>query len=120
MDYNKLVTFLRVCEAGGFTKASFKLLRSQSAVSQQIQSLEDELGLILILRKKHGIQLTKEGAALFQTLKHALPQIDDTLARLTDTSSLVAGSVRVGVIADFGSELMVGIVGKLKELYPNV
>jgi DNA-binding transcriptional LysR family regulator len=120
MDYNKLATFLRVCEAGGFTKASLKLLRSQSAISQQIQKLEEELELILILRKKEGIQLTNEGAALFLTLKHALPQIDDTLARLTDTSALVSGSVRVGVIADFGSELMVGIVGKLKELYPNV
>jgi DNA-binding transcriptional LysR family regulator len=120
MDYNKLATFLCVCEAGGFTKASLKLLRSQSAVSQQIQSLEDELGLTLILRKKEGIRLTNEGAALFQTLKHALPQIDDTVARLTDTSSQVAASVRVGVIADFGSERMVAIVGELRKLYPNV
>ena len=120
MDYNKLATFLKVCESGGFTKAALKLRRSQSAISQQIQSLEEELGLILILRKKEGIQLTNEGSALLHTLKHALPQIDDTVARLTDTSAQVSGSVRVGVIADFGSERMVAIVGRLRELYPNV
>jgi DNA-binding transcriptional LysR family regulator len=120
MDYNKLATFLKVCESGGFTKASLKLLRSQSAISQQIQGLEEELRLNLILRKKAGIQLTSEGTALLQTLRQALPQIDDTVARLTDTSSQVSASVRVGVIADFGSERMMDIVGKLRELYSNV
>jgi DNA-binding transcriptional LysR family regulator len=120
MDYNRLTTFLKVCEAGGFTKAAQRVLRSQSAVSQQIKGLEQELGLTLLLRKKTGIQLTDQGAALYRALQGGISQIDDCVAHLTDASSTVAASVRVGVIADYGSERMVNVVGKLRGGYPNV
>jgi DNA-binding transcriptional LysR family regulator len=120
MDYNKLATFLKVCDAGGFTKAAQLLLRSQSAISQQIKSLEQDLGLILLLRKKEGIRLTSHGAALYRTLQNGLFQIDDCVAQITDMSSAVSGTVRVGLIADFGSERMMRVVGKFRESFPNV
>ena len=120
MDYNKLATFLKVCDAGGFTKAAQLLLRSQSAISQQIKSLEQDLGLTLLLRKKEGIRLTDHGAALYRSLHNGIIQIDDCIAQLTDMSSTVTATVRVGLIADFGSERMMRVVRKFRDSFPNI
>ena len=50
--------FVRVTETGSFTKAAKSMGYTQSAVSQMIKTLEDELGTTLIRRSKKGIELS--------------------------------------------------------------
>src|SRR5215469_15465205 len=94
MDYNKLAVFLRVCETKSFTQAAHSLRRTQSAVSQQVCLLEDDLGLSLIHRARGGLRLTAVGEALFETLRRSLGQIDDFVGDLTDRSSRASGEIR--------------------------
>ena len=56
-----LRTFLAVCETGSFNKAANTLFITPSAVLQQIQTLEKELGVTLFSRNKKGVSLTPEG-----------------------------------------------------------
>jgi len=66
MDYNKLKTFLIVAEEMSVTRAAARLLRTQSAVTQQLQLLEDDLGVALLHRKKARIFLTSEGESIYR------------------------------------------------------
>ena len=58
MDWDKLKIFHAVAEAGNFTKATYILNLSQSAISRQIQSLEQELKTQLFERHARGLSLT--------------------------------------------------------------
>lgn len=62
---SKYDIFCRVVEYGGFTKAANAISYSQSAVSQTVKNLEQELGLTLLTRGKDGIHLTGDGEAIF-------------------------------------------------------
>ena len=64
MNVDQLKTFHRVAAAGSFTKAARELFLTQSAVSQQIRALEDEIGGRLFDRSGKKIRLTGEGEVL--------------------------------------------------------
>ena len=59
MNTKSLEYFIKVVENGSFTKAAEELFISQSAISQQIKSLEEELGYPLMIRNKKGFELTQ-------------------------------------------------------------
>ena len=75
MIRQQLKTFLSVCETGSFTKAAVALYITPSAVLQQIQTLEAELGVVLFHRTRKGVTLTAEGEYLLQKGKQ-LDQIN--------------------------------------------
>ena len=58
---SKYRVFCTVVELGSFTQAANKLNYSQSAVSQTIKALEQELGTTLVSRQTHRLQLTRDG-----------------------------------------------------------
>ena len=62
MDWDKLKIFHAVAEAGSFTSATVILNLSQSAISRQIQSLEEDLKVKLFERHARGLTLTDNGA----------------------------------------------------------
>ena len=67
MDWDKLKIFHAVAEAGSFTNATINLNLSQSAISRQIQSLEQDLKVQLFERHARGLTLTENGEYLFKT-----------------------------------------------------
>lgn len=60
---NAIATFLRVVEAGSFSAAARQCGMKQSAVSQQIAALEEELGVVLLHRTTRAMALTEQGKA---------------------------------------------------------
>jgi DNA-binding transcriptional LysR family regulator len=64
MDYRQVRSFLAVAEAGSITRAARRTHLSQSAISRQIKALEEELGVALLERSAHSIQLTPAGTIL--------------------------------------------------------
>ena len=69
MDWDKLKIFHAVAEAGSFTNATINLNLSQSAISRQIQSLEQDLKIQLFERHARGLVLTDNGEYLFKSKK---------------------------------------------------
>ena len=67
MDWDKLKIFHAVAEAGSFTSATVILNLSQSAISRQIQSLEEDLKVKLFERHARGLTLTENGEYVFKT-----------------------------------------------------
>lgn len=68
-------TFVTAAYSGTFSRAADELFVTQSAVSRQIQQLEENLGVALFLRHKRGLSLTPEGEALLPIVEEAFGQI---------------------------------------------
>lgn len=120
MDYNKLKTFVIVAEEMSVTRAAARLLRTQSAVTQQLQLLEADLGVALFYRKKARIFLTPEGESIFRVASQSYAQVEAHLADLLKQSEAVEGLIRVGLIADFGNQLLLRSIELFREKYPRV
>ncbi len=108
MDYNKLKTFVTVAEHGTLTRAADVLLRSQSAITQQIQILEDELGLRLFERKGGRVYLSSDGEHIYTLAKDKLGQIDDGITGLKKSVEEAEGHIRLGALQDGGTEFNYG------------
>ena len=75
MDWDKLKIFHAVAEAGSFTNATINLNLSQSAISRQIQSLEQDLKVQLFERHARGLTLTENGEYVFKTAMKSLQNL---------------------------------------------
>ena len=95
MDYNKLKTFIRVVDLGSITQAAKSLLRSQSAISQQVQQLEQELDIRLLERKSGTFYLSPEGQDLYNYGKTYLEKIDEGLSEIKNSFTSLKGEIRL-------------------------
>ena len=77
MDWDKLKIFHAVAEAGSFTSATVILNLSQSAISRQIQSLEEDLKVKLFERHARGLTLTENGEYVYNCLLYTSPSPRD-------------------------------------------
>ncbi len=77
MDWDKLKIFYAVAEAGSVTSATVNLNLSQSAISRQIQSLEDDLKVKLFERHARGLTLTENGEYLFKTAHEVISKLKE-------------------------------------------
>ena len=90
-SYDKGITmikyriFLNVTETGNFTKTAERFGYTQSAVSQMMKSLEEELKITLFTRTKHGIHLTSDGKAMLPYIR----RLCDDYARILGQSSAI-------------------------------
>ena len=80
-----LRAFLAVARHLNFRAAADELALTQSAVSRQIQSLEDEVGVPLFLRHSRAVELTGAGAQLLHAVQPALESIDGTVRQIRQT-----------------------------------
>ncbi|MGE7139532.1 LysR substrate-binding domain-containing protein [Luteibacter sp. NPDC031894] len=69
IDIDQLRALLAVAETGGFTAAAGRINRTQSAVSQKIARLEDQLGWKVFARNSRGLRLTPRGEALLESAR---------------------------------------------------
>jgi DNA-binding transcriptional LysR family regulator len=70
-----------------FTAAADELFVTQSAVSRQIKSIEDRIGVALFVRRNRGLRLTEAGDTLFRAVSAAFAQLGDALDRLRATQA---------------------------------
>ncbi|RNC29863.1 MAG: HTH-type transcriptional regulator CysL [Candidatus Dichloromethanomonas elyunquensis] len=117
---SSLTVFCRVADTKSFTKAAKSLFLSQSAVSQQISSLESHYGARLFVRSKQEIMLTPEGEILYNYSKQILKLYHLATDRICKESGVLSGSMIVGASCTIGEYILPLIVGKFKNLYPKV
>ena len=112
--------FCKVLELGSFTKAAHFLGYSQSSVSQTIKTIENELGVALIDRKKGGIGLTPDGEEYFPyiqavyTAEKALEQKENEMAGLENTT------ICIGTFTSVSRTLLPPLMKAFQKEYPTV
>ncbi|HTK01199.1 MAG TPA: LysR family transcriptional regulator [Bordetella sp.] len=98
MEIYQLRTLLVVAREQHLTRAAERLHISQPAVSGQIKSLEQELGVILFERRHGGMELTKAGAALLVRVEKILAAAAELTAEARRLSGKIIGRMSLGVI----------------------
>ena len=101
-----------------FRAAADELALSQSAVSRQIQSLEDELGMVLFLRHTRSVELTEAGMVLFRTVSAMLNQLDLTVQQIRH--SVLRKSIAVTTFASFASMWLIPRLASFQTLHPEI
>jgi DNA-binding transcriptional LysR family regulator len=96
MDLRRLRYFVAVAEEGHVTRASERLGMAQAPLSQQIKTLERELGAQLFRRRPRGVELTDAGAALLVEARAILARIVDAEAVVRRAARGEEGRVRIG------------------------
>ncbi len=118
MDTRQLKTFLAIATNGTFAKAADVVGRTPSAVSQQMQALEQELNTTLFVRASRPPKLTLQGLQVLEMAKSILRTEEDTKAELRGdriTGTLMLGSVRSSAL-----NLLPQSIVKLRTQYPDI
>lgn len=120
MDWDKLRIFHAVADAGSFTHAGETLNLSQSAVSRQISTLEDSIGVSLFHRHARGLLLTEQGELLYKTARDIFGKLSMIEGQLSDTKQLPEGPLRITAAEFIGSTWLAPRLGKLREKHPDI
>ncbi len=102
MQIETLKVFCDLSETESFTKAAQINDITQSAVSQQIRSLENQFRATLIERSKKKFRLTREGQILYEHSKQIIQTYDMLRAQLQELRDVVSGTLRVATIYSIG------------------
>src|SRR5277367_5082107 len=106
MNLEALGLYCDVIRSGSFSNGAVAHRISQSAASQAVRQLEDELGSQLIDRTKRPFMVTPEGKRFFEACLAMLEAFEKAKAEITEQKTLVGGTVRVAVIYSVGLQDM--------------
>lgn len=109
-----------VARHGSITAAAHALGYTPSAVSQQVQSLEGEVGLALLERHARGVRLTEAGVVVVTAGEKLRRVLDAAQAELAEVAGLQRGSLRLGCFPTAGASLMPLAITEFRRRHPNV
>ena len=120
MDWDKLKIFHAVAEAGSFTSATVLLNLSQSAISRQIQSLEEDLKVKLFERHARGLTLTENGEYVFKTAHEVISKLKEVETTLSDKKDKPSGKLVVTTVLSFGTTWLTPRIQEFMDLNPEI
>lgn len=101
MNLAQLRAFHAIANHRTFSAAAQSLGVSQSAVTQNVKSLEEAVGARLFLRTASGVELTADALDLLPKVRQAILMLDDISARMSDGRSLATGHLAIGLCAPY-------------------
>ena len=120
MDWDKLKIFHAVAEAGSFTSATIILNLSQSAISRQIQSLEEDLKVKLFERHARGLTLTENGEYVFKTAHEVISKLKEVETSLSDQKNHPTGKLTITTVRSFGTHWLTPRIQEFMQLHPEI
>jgi DNA-binding transcriptional LysR family regulator len=120
MELRHVRTFLVLAEELHFGRAALKLRVAQSAVSQTLRALEDELGVLLLERSKRRVLLTPAGAQYVEHARAALARLDEGAAAAVHAASGEVGELRLSFTLMSALTVLPRVVTRFQRAYPRV
>ncbi len=120
MDWDRLKIFHAVAEAGSFTNATVNLNLSQSAISRQIQSLEQDLKVQLFERHARGLTLTENGEYVFKTAHDVITKLKEVETSLGDQKNKPSGKLTITTVRSFGTHWLTPRIKEFMNLNPEI
>lgn len=112
--------FLRVAQTRNFTRAAAELHVSQSALTVQIQQLEDSLGVILFDRNKRSVTLTEAGSDNLGPLQRLLEDAEAIVSHSRDFASARTGTVTIAALPTVAAETLPRVIETFARSHPAV
>ena len=120
MNIRNLEYFIKVVDTNSFTKAAEELFISQSAISQQIKALEDELGFPLMIRNRKGFELTQAGKYLYIEGKNIIANIKEIENHATYISKNNNKELKIGHVVNYGYQELKKALRIFSAKYPEI
>jgi len=120
LDLQHLRAFAAIAREGNLTRAAERLHLTQSAVSMQIKSLQELLGVTLFLRTSRGLALSPQGTALLPVAQKILASVDDFTHLAGSMQQATYGTLGIGTILNPETIRLGACLQQLVERYPHV
>lgn len=118
--FEEMNVFLRVAEAGSFTRAAEDLRLPRASVSLAVQQLEARLGTRLLHRTTRRVQLTQDGQAMLERCRVLLADLDEVEGLFQRDRAQIAGKLKVDVPSRMGRILIAPALPEFFRRYPNI
>jgi LysR family transcriptional regulator for bpeEF and oprC len=112
--------FVRVVEAGTFTRAADSLGLPKGTVTKQIQALESRLHVKLLNRTTRRVTVTPDGAAYYERTARLLNDFDDIQASMTNAQANPSGRLRIDVGSSTASLVILPALSSFFDRYPDI
>ncbi len=109
-----------VADAGKFGLAAQNLNISQPSLSTLIAAMEEELGVVLFERGRHGALMTPAGEDLVRRARNILSEVENLRSSIGMQRNILTGRIRLGVLSSIGPYLLPNATRTLHERYPNL
>ncbi len=120
MNLRQLRYLVALSDERHFTRAAAREHVAQPALSQQIRSLEAEVGLALVQRTTRKVAMTEAGDLLVARARRALAELDAAQAELQSLAGVQAGRLSVGALHTMGPVDLSLLLATFHERYPAV
>jgi DNA-binding transcriptional LysR family regulator len=115
-----LRSFVAIAEAGSLTRAAARLHIAQQSLSQQVRTLEAQLGAPLLERTSRGVRLTAVGTVLLREARAVLARADRAAAAVRRAAAGEEGELRVGFLSSVANYMMPPVIRAFRERHPGV
>lgn len=120
MNINQLKYFIAVAEFESFTKAAHQYYISQTAITQQIHALEEQMNVSLIDRTCRPIALTPAGNVFLLEAKAIVERINHALDKVHDASTGLEGTLRIGYTKGYEQSSFSNLLRNFHLDYPKI
>jgi DNA-binding transcriptional LysR family regulator len=121
MDHiSRVGVFLEVVKNESFAGAARSLGLTGPAISKQIKSLEDQLGVKLLSRTTRHVGLTEEGAIYFEKARQALADLVEAEQQIQELKAHPTGKLKVNAPMSFGTQYLTRPIAAFAKQYPDV
>ena len=120
MNTSRYHIFCRVVDLGSFTKAAAELGYTQSAVSQIIRTLENELGSVLLERRRDGLRLTSDGQQYMPYLRHMSAAEQALAMKHQEMRGLEDSVVTIDTFTSVSRNILPPLMSDFRQQYPGV
>ena len=120
MELRHLRTLAAVARHRSFTQAAGELYLTQSAVSQHVRRLEDELGIEVFRRSSRSVDLTAEGRLVLAYAQRVLREVEGLQLELEEMTGLLRGELRIGGMYPTGVYDLAEVLADFRGEHPGV
>lgn len=120
LKISQLRALVAIADRGKFSEASLHLELSQSAVSHAIATLEEELGVVLLQRGRHGATLTPIGEQVVSEARQVLQLLETICQKANLAKGLQSGQVRVAAVRSIATHVLPEVIVRFRDKFPTI
>lgn len=120
MKLSQLRALVAIAECRNFSEAALRLEISQSAISHAIATLEEELGVVLLSRGRHGAHLTPVGDRITAHARQVLHLMEAIQKEANLEKGLEGGNVRIACFRSVATNILPTVIARFRKSFPNI
>ncbi len=115
-----MAVFAAVVQRGSFSAAARQLNITTSAVSQQIRTLEQDLGVVVLHRSTRKLSLTEAGTVLYQNCLEMVQAAERGRMRINELRNDIAGDLRIATTPELGANHIIPALSNWMMAHPQL